>query len=564
MTDDKDRDRPQSGHAPEEQGGHPAGDEPAGERSEPFHSSGPGASSQPAPQPPEAPGRPSSWNDDGRSDPWAQPRRGGGVTPPAQPRREGEAQDTGHDFGGQWDAASGRWGAAGHTPPTRPVGSPQPADQGGSWPADPWRFGGYGSAPSASPSRASPPGGGWGPAGSGVPPPSGARPGGPGTVDTLGRPLRESRRGPGVALLLPLALVIALVAGGLGSALTLWHVGQQGGATADGDPVVHLDKAPKGSHKRPDGSVPSIAQEILPSVVSVRTSSGSKVGTGSGFVIEGGYIVTNNHVVRLAEKNGGLRVVFNDGRKAEATIVGSDATADIAVLDPQNVSNLSPVPLGNSDNMVVGDKVIAVGSPLGLAGTVTSGIVSSLNRPVMAGGQHGPPSYINAIQTDAPINPGNSGGPLVNMRGEVIGVNSAIATLGGAFGGKSGSIGVGFSIPINQARDVAQQIINKGYATHPIIGASVELTYHGQGARIANDTKKSSEQPIIVPNGPADKAGLRPGDVIVTLDHERIASAKDLIVTIRAHRAGDRVELTYRRNSATHTVTLTLKASKQP
>jgi putative serine protease PepD len=210
---------------------------------------------------------------------------------------------------------------------------------------------------------------------------------------------------------------------------------------------------------------------------------------------------------------------------------------------------------------VVGDPVIAVGSPLGLAGTVTSGIVSALNRPVQAGDQTGSASeaYIDAIQTDAPINPGNSGGPLVNARGQVVGVNSAIATLGGTSiggSGQSGSIGLGFAIPINQVRRVAQELVQTGKAVHPVIGAVIDMSYTGIGARIAKSAT-GGQSPILA-GGPSAKAGLSPGDVIVAFNGNPVTTADELIVDIRSHQPGDEVRITYKRGASQRTVTLTL------
>ncbi len=500
--------------------------------------------------------------------PWGRPEGDPGTTPP--------------DPAGWWAPSGGNpWHArdAGGLPggPAQPPGSGRGGEavtgEGGSWVSDlpphsaewggdPWSRG----APAASAAGGDPwrrndqpgwPSGAWGPPQHGGPGSfSGSFAGRPTDTDTVGMPLRE-RRGPRGTLLIALFAVVGLLAGGLGSGLTLYLAGQRGADQAGGP--VSLGQAPEGSEQRPKGSVAWVADRLLPSVVSIKVTRGNQVGTGSGFVIEGGYILTNHHVVAPAKDGAALGVTFHNGKKAPATIVGSNPTYDIAVLEPQGVSNLNPAPLGNSDNLVVGDRVVAIGSPLRLAGTVTAGIVSALDRTVVAGGQGGQASYINAIQTDAPINPGNSGGPLVNMRGKVVGVNAAIATLGGPFSGKSGSIGVGFAIPINKARQVAEQIINKGYSTHPIIGAYVDLSYQGRGARISTQTPNGD--PVISPNGPADRAGLRPGDVIVSFNGERVRSGQELIVAIRSHQVGDTVRLTYRRGSQKHTVTLRLQAA---
>jgi putative serine protease PepD len=225
--------------------------------------------------------------------------------------------------------------------------------------------------------------------------------------------------------------------------------------------------------------------------------------------------------------------------------------------------NLPALPLGNSDSVVVGDTVIAIGSPLGLSGTVTSGIVSAKDRPVTAGSRdsNDESAYINAIQTDAAINPGNSGGPLVNLDGEVIGVNSAIATVGGALGGESGNIGVGFAIPINQVSRTVNQIIETGEAQFPIIGASLDGRYDGEGARIASTTSSNGTPPI-VPGGPAEEAGLEPGDVILALDGKPVEGSSELIVAIRSRSPGDSITLRVRRGGSERDVEVTLGATE--
>jgi len=378
-------------------------------------------------------------------------------------------------------------------------------------------------------------------------------------ADTLVQP--AERRGPRTGFLIALGLAIALVAalaGGLVGGFIGAHRASTGAVTRQ---VYNPGPTPAAVTRRPPTSVAGIAARIVPSVVMIKVNGGT--GTGSGFIINGGYIITNNHVVTLdgQVKRAKLQVVFNGGQTTQAKLVGTDPFSDIAVIQPQGIRDLIPVQLGNSDSVVVGDPVIAVGSPLGLAGTVTSGIVSALNRPVQAGDQPGNASqaYIDAIQTDAPINPGNSGGPLVSAQGQVVGVNSAIATLGGASicnPGQSGSIGLGFAIPINQVRRVAQQLIQTGKAVHPVIGAVIDMSYTGNGARIANSGTRS--QPPILPGGPAAKAGLRAGDVIVAFGDKPINSPDELIVAIRSHQPGDKVRISYRRGASRHTVTLTL------
>jgi putative serine protease PepD len=312
-------------------------------------------------------------------------------------------------------------------------------------------------------------------------------------------------------------------------------------AEAAGTEPVLAESAPPA---RAPESVAGIAQQALPSVVSIATSG----GTGSGFVItEDGYIVTNHHVVADAGADG-VRVSLRDGREVAATVVGTSPAYDLAVLDV-DLTGLTPLPLGDSAQVVVGDPVVAVGNPLGLEGTVTAGIVSAVDRPVTAGGQD-EVSFINAIQTDAAINPGNSGGPLLDASGQVVGVNSSIATLGVGATGQGGSIGLGFAIPINQARLTAEEIIADGEATFPVIGATLDVST-GQGAVIAS----------VVPAGPAEGAGLRPGDVVTSIDGTTVRTSEELIVAIRSRQPGDTVELTYERGGSEGTVTLQLDSS---
>ena len=381
-------------------------------------------------------------------------------------------------------------------------------------------------------------------------------PGGP--SDTLGREPRE-RRTPGVGLLVALATVVALLAGAAGGAAGyLLAEREDDSVTVDG---ANLGTAPARSVERPAGSVAGVAAEVLPSVVQIKVETGEGGGTGSGFVLDNdGFIVTNNHVVAGANSSG-VTVSFSDGTTTGARVVGTSGSYDLAVLKV-DATGLNPLPLGNSDSVVVGDPVIAIGSPLGLSGTVTSGIVSAKDRPVTAGDRSGDDSaYINAIQTDAAINPGNSGGPLVNLDGEVVGVNSAIATVGGSLGGQSGNIGVGFAIPINQARRTVEQLINTGEAQFPIIGASLDGSYDGEGARIASEPAPNGTRPL-VPGGPAERAGIEPGDVVLAIDDKPVADSAELIVAIRSRSPGDQVTLTVRRDGDEQTIQVTLGASK--
>ena len=301
-------------------------------------------------------------------------------------------------------------------------------------------------------------------------------------------------------------------------------------------PSISLPAASGELSTRADDSIAGIAQAVLPVVVSIDVSSGQRSGTGSGFVIRStsleSFILTNNHVVTGAGDASEITVTFQDQTRVSAVIVGTDASYDLAVLRVDR-GNLPVAALGNSDNVVVGDATIAIGSPLGLSGTVTSGIVSAINRPVTAG-DAGDISFISAIQTDAAINPGNSGGPLVNSRGEVIGINSAIATTGSSVSGQSGSIGLGFSIPINQAKRVATDLIATGKSSYPVIGVQLDTTYAGVGAKVES----------IIPDSPASNTALKAGDVITQIDGVIIGSATELVVRIRAKSPGDLVTLT--------------------
>ena len=353
----------------------------------------------------------------------------------------------------------------------------------------------------------------------------------------------------GAGKLVAVCVASGLLAGALGGAgaFAIAEHRQQPSLTIAGGAV--LPQANADLSARPSGSIASVAAAVLPTVVQIEERNEQGGGTGSGFVVRpDGYILTNNHVVAgAADGAGTLNVTFQDGTTKPATIVGRDLSYDLAVIKV-DAAGLKTATLGNSSGVVVGDSSIAIGSPLGLEGTVTSGIVSALNRPVTAGGS-GESSYISAIQTDAAINPGNSGGPLVDAQGKVIGVNSAIASLGqGQSGAQSGSIGLGFAIPVNQAKRVADEIIATGHATHPIIGVSVDMTYAGNGAQITE----------ITPSGPAAQAGLKPGDVITKVDGQAVANATEMIVAVRSYAPGETVALTVGSGGNAKDVRLTL------
>ena len=332
----------------------------------------------------------------------------------------------------------------------------------------------------------------------------------------------------------------AIVAGGVAVAVT-----------PDTPPTkVCVDKKTKAIYASTDGScaksrtlmeivgsgfdVQSIASIVSPSVVSISVSTAFGGGSGSGFIYRSNanssFIVTNNHVIADALSGGTVKVELNSGDMESASIVGRDVAYDIAVLKI-NRGNLRVAKLGNSNALSIGEPVIAFGSPLGLSGTVTSGIVSALNRPVTTGST-GTESFIDAIQTDAAINPGNSGGPLVDATGSVVGINSAIATL--SSGGTSGSIGLGFSIPIKQAQRVVEEIIDTGKASRPFLGINFDTNYTGTGARILR----------VVDGEAAAKARIPNGSVIREIDGKKINDLITAIVRVRSYAPGDTIKIT--------------------
>ncbi len=375
-------------------------------------------------------------------------------------------------------------------------------------------------------------------------------------VDTVGRTPSARRRGLGIAAAV---IATALVAGGAGGVIGART--SNGGSLLDPSASLGSSGSTAPTVDRAPGSVAAIAAQVLKSTVSIAVASGSSSGTGSGVVIRSdGYVLTNNHVVASAADGAGRITVTNNssGTELEAEIVGLDPDTDLAVLKVRGGGQLEPATLGQSASLVVGDPVIAVGSPLGLEGTVTTGIVSALNRSPAVPGENGGRTFLaNAIQTDAAINPGNSGGALVDSKGEVIGINSAIATLGGS-GGESGSIGIGFAIPIDEARSIAEEIIQTGRVTHPAIGVEAATVTDGSsrvGARIS----------AVAPGSSAERAGLRSGDVLVAVEGTPVTSVDELIVAIREHKVGEKIKITYLRDGSdrrTTTATLQDKRSR--
>ncbi|MFF0205733.1 trypsin-like peptidase domain-containing protein [Streptomyces sp. NPDC005017] len=378
------------------------------------------------------------------------------------------------------------------------------------------------------------------------------------TGEAVATAAQQKRRGR-KALVLG-AVLIALVSG-IGGGIVGTYLERNGGVGG-----VELPQAGAEPAGRDPDSVAGIAARTLPSVVTLHVRGSEQSGTGTGFVLDDrGHILTNNHVVEPAGKNGRITVTFHSGDTAEAELVGGDSGYDLAVVKVDGVRGLKPAPLGNSDNVRVGDPVVAIGAPFDLAGTVTSGIISAKQRPITAGGEKGDGSdisYVDALQTDAPINPGNSGGPLLDSRGRVIGINSAIrsAESGSDSGeGQAGSIGLGFAIPVNQGKRVAEELINTGRARHPVIGITLDMDYTGDGARVG--TRTSDGRAPVTVGGPGARAGIKAGDVITEVDGQRVHSGEELIVKTRAHRPGDRLELTVERDGEERTVSLVLGSS---
>lgn len=483
-------------------------------------------------------GQPSQWagpsSQAGGTDPGAQSPGSGPAGPSGGPQAQpgehasGEhrtEQFTSHEQGGP-DRPGQGYGpgqhpgfaadpAAGHTAPMPPY-NPHAAGQGYQQP---------GSHPSGTPYAT-------GEHRAGEPYPAG--PGADPTGAYAGTPRRRGRAG-----LLAGAVVLALVAGGIGGA-----VGTLATRSDDNNaPVNNALNAPApvdpASASAPPGSVPAVAQKVLPSVVMIRVAGARAEGEGSGVVLSSdGLILTNNHVASGAGPNAKMEVAFQDGTTTNASVVGVDPVSDLAVIKAAGKTNLTPIELGTSRNLMVGQPVVAVGSPLGLAGTVTTGIVSALNRPVSTSGEAGSQgTVISAIQTDAAINPGNSGGALVDTNGKLIGINTAIATLGASEmpGSQSGSIGLGFAIPVDQARRVADELTKSGHATYAQIGISVRAQDDVNGARVLD----------VTPDGPAAKAGIPSGAIVTRVDDQVIDSGNSLIAAVRSHQPGDKVKVTY-------------------
>ncbi|MFI7446612.1 S1C family serine protease [Nonomuraea sp. NPDC049714] len=332
-------------------------------------------------------------------------------------------------------------------------------------------------------------------------------------------------------------------------------------ATAFQQPQVVTASNPSPTFKQASNplSVADVAAKVQPSVVMIKGSTGE----GSGVVLsQDGLILTNNHVVVGAGQGGEMSVKFNDGRTAKASVVGTDPATDLAVIRAEGVSGLTAATLGDSDALKVGDSVLALGSPLGLSGSVTMGIISALDRTLTVGGeqQQAPPGWGQpgaseittiggAIQTDAAINPGNSGGALVNAGGQLVGINTAIATDGGS----NGNIGVGFAIPINTAKQVSDQLISSGKVSHAFLGVSVaDATGDVAGALVRQ----------VTPGSPAEKAGLKQGDLITRFDGKAVEGGDTVVGQVRGFKPGQQVQITYMRDGKESSATVTLQEKK--
>jgi putative serine protease PepD len=399
-----------------------------------------------------------------------------------------------------------------------------------------------------------------------------------GPFGPLGQPVpqppapKPAKRGAGQ--LTAVAVLAALLAsGGTAAAAHYWPADTQTAAGSSSSTQLGSNASvpvKQGTAAAPDWT--ATASVVSPSVVSITATLAQGGAQGSGVIIDKTHVLTNNHVVAGAQK---LTVTLADGRTYEAEVRGTDPSTDLAVITVKNApSDLTPVAIGDSDKIAVGDPVMAVGNPLGLAGTVTTGIVSALNRPVTTEAESQAPSdgnqldpnaqaqssgetvVTNAIQTSAAINPGNSGGALVNASGQLIGINSAIASLGSSSGGQSGNIGIGFAIPVNEATSIAKQLIDSGTATHAYLG----VTPQDGTAQDGTATRAGAEITSVGDGTPAAQAGLKVGDVIIAVNGERVESADSLVGHVREKSTGDQVTLTVLRDGKSIEIKATLAA----
>lgn len=355
-------------------------------------------------------------------------------------------------------------------------------------------------------------------------------------------PPQNKAKRRGLALVATTALLVGTAGGVAGAAVYSATTDSTGASPSVTSPLTGGQAAPIAA---PDGSIQKAAAQVLPSVVKIGVMTPQGAGTGSGIVIsKDGLIVTNNHVVAGAAEGGKIAVMLNDGRTVAATIVGTDPLTDLAVIRA-SAKDLTPAVLGSSDKLQVGQEVVAIGSPFGLEATVTSGIVSALGRPVTSGDGGDSNTVFPAVQTDAAINPGNSGGALIDLAGQVVGINSAIKTAGGSGQSAGGNIGLGFAIPIDQAKPIIDELVAKGKATHARLGVTVG------DAESTDGLQQGAKIGEVTPGGAADKAGLKEGDVVTAVNGKAVASGDALVAAVRSHRPDEEVTITYNRGSAT-------------
>lgn len=391
--------------------------------------------------------------------------------------------------------------------------------------------------------------------------PGGYPPAGPhGQPSVRPRPAKSARRGPGWGALIATGVIAALIGGGTAVGVTAATSAITGSGKQSEIETSTTDQKVK-TVDSPDWT--AVAADASKSVVSIQARGAEGEALGSGFVYKDDYIVTNNHVVAPGDSaQSEINVVFHDGASVEAKIVGRDPITDIAVLKlSTKPDGLTPLPIGDSNGLKVGEPVMALGNPLGLADTVTTGIVSALNRPVAtqqkgSSGEADISTITNAIQVDAAVNPGNSGGPLINAAGKFIGVNSSIATMPTAGEQQAGSIGIGFAIPATQAVYIADQLISSGKAKHAYLGVtitsgSVENDGITTGAAVVSKVESGS---------PASAAGLREGDAIIKAGGTTVNSAISLQALVRAQKDGQDLPLTIVRGGKTQNITVSLKA----
>ena len=345
-------------------------------------------------------------------------------------------------------------------------------------------------------------------------------------------------------------------AAGAGGAATWNALSDEGGSGSSGSsPAATSQVVDTPDSPAADGSVEAVANKVLPSVVKIDVSGADGAGSGSGIILSSdGEILTNNHVVELAGNGGSLTVSFNDGSTAKAEILGTDALTDTAVIKAEGVSDLTPATIGKSSDLKVGQGVVAIGSPFGLDSTVTSGIVSALDRPVNVGSDdQGNSTTYPAIQTDAAINPGNSGGALVDLNGNVVGINSSIRSAATS-SGEAGSIGLGFAIPMDEVMPIVDQMRNGETPTHARMGISVSDISGQPGAEVVEGAQVQD----VTAGSSAEQAGIAKGDVITKVDDHLITGADSLVATIRSYRPGDKVTVTYTHDGQTRTADLEL------